>query len=485
MGAPDEGALPETPLGAAFKAGREVFPVFLLAGCGMVLSGALLDSVSSSWRVFKEVPSLLILVPALLGLKGNLEMTLGARLGSHANEGQLKGDQFGEIVKSNLMAVQCQAIIVGAVASALAIAENYAATGEFDADQALLLASSAITAASVASFVLSLLMIGIVVAASRAGIDPDNITAPVAGMLGDFCTLGIICLVAKYFWAMNGQSGYHALYGLLLAYVAIAAVCARGAAKSEFTLEVMKYGWYPVLASMVLSNLSGPISQHSIARFKNFARFQVVMNGAGGNLGAILSSKLSTDLSLSHSELVGAHRKAPQLRGPYRMLTKKLTNECKTRSERERSDASRDSRLKLATSWVDMGQASGHHKHWMTVSVLTGSGDMVRFARLLFSLIIPGQLIFTTVIVGVATGWTALPTPLFLVCYIAGSLLQVTVLFLCARTFVVVCWRKNIDPDNAASPLVCGMGDLSGTSLMALAFAAVQHFGGEAWPGGG
>ena len=56
----------------------EIFLPFLLAGFGMVLAGLLLDSVQH-WKVFQACPEIFILVPALLGLKGNLEMTLASR----------------------------------------------------------------------------------------------------------------------------------------------------------------------------------------------------------------------------------------------------------------------------------------------------------------------------------------------------------------------------------------------------------------------
>ncbi|KAK5975931.1 hypothetical protein GCK32_002409, partial [Trichostrongylus colubriformis] len=55
-----------------------VFP-FCIAGVGMVFAGVVLDLVQH-WRLFREVPEIFILVPALLGLKGNLEMTLASRL---------------------------------------------------------------------------------------------------------------------------------------------------------------------------------------------------------------------------------------------------------------------------------------------------------------------------------------------------------------------------------------------------------------------
>ena len=39
--------------------------------------------------MFREVSEILIMVPALLGLKGNLEMTLAARLSTAANIGHM------------------------------------------------------------------------------------------------------------------------------------------------------------------------------------------------------------------------------------------------------------------------------------------------------------------------------------------------------------------------------------------------------------
>lgn len=83
----------------------QILPPFLLAGFGTVMAGVLLDIVQVSmaglwaqeefgfkykseiflllrqhWDVFQKVTEIFILVPALLGMKGNLEMTLASRL---------------------------------------------------------------------------------------------------------------------------------------------------------------------------------------------------------------------------------------------------------------------------------------------------------------------------------------------------------------------------------------------------------------------
>lgn len=66
----------------------QVFVPFLAAGFGTVGAGLLLDLVQH-WPVFQKVTELFILVPALLGLKGNLEMTMAARMSTQANLGHM------------------------------------------------------------------------------------------------------------------------------------------------------------------------------------------------------------------------------------------------------------------------------------------------------------------------------------------------------------------------------------------------------------
>ena len=62
----------------------EIFLPFIVAGYGMVGAGVVLDIVQH-WPVFEQINELFILVPALLGLKGNLEMTLASRLSTQVN----------------------------------------------------------------------------------------------------------------------------------------------------------------------------------------------------------------------------------------------------------------------------------------------------------------------------------------------------------------------------------------------------------------
>jgi solute carrier family 41 len=69
----------------------------------------------------KRIDELVILIPVILNLKGNLEMNLSARLGTAANTGVLEVEGVRrEIVVGNLVLLQVQATVVSFVAACFA-----------------------------------------------------------------------------------------------------------------------------------------------------------------------------------------------------------------------------------------------------------------------------------------------------------------------------------------------------------------------------
>lgn len=60
--------------------GLQVGPPFLLAGLGLVATGAVLHSMTDKSPAFQHLRALNVVIPPLIGLKGDLEMTLAARL---------------------------------------------------------------------------------------------------------------------------------------------------------------------------------------------------------------------------------------------------------------------------------------------------------------------------------------------------------------------------------------------------------------------
>lgn len=283
----------------SWVAGVQMFVSFLLAGFGMVAASLLLDVVQH-WPVFNQISEVYILVPALLGLKGNLEMTLASRLSTNAHLGHL-ATHIGALVVGNLCLIQCQAVLVGFLAAMAAVAMGWIPEGQFDIHHALLLCASSVLTASFASFVLGLIMIGVIVVSKKLNINPDNIATPIAASLGDLTTLALLSWIASLLYRTIGTSVILPSIIIIIG-AALVPVCGYVAWKNKFTRQALDEGWVPVVSAMVISSAGGLILDYTVSNYKGIAVFQLVINGIGGNMVAVHASRLSTSLHTGQQE---------------------------------------------------------------------------------------------------------------------------------------------------------------------------------------
>merc|ERR1712045_63409 len=95
--------------------------------------------------------------------------------------------------------------------------------------------------------------------------------------------------------------------------------------------------------------------------------------------------------------------------------------------------------------------------------------------RVLLSLLFPGRTIFVFIIFTVKI--LDLPSPLFLIFYLVAAVIQVAILLYMCQILVYWMWKRGVDTDNAAIPYLTAIGDLLGTSLLAMAFLALEEIG--------
>ncbi|XP_076224588.1 solute carrier family 41 member 1-like isoform X2 [Nomia melanderi] len=392
----------------------QMFIPFLLAGFGMVAASLLLDIVQH-WPVYRVVSEVYILVPALLGLKGNLEMTLASRLSTHANLGHMDTrKQQWTLIVGNLALIQCQAMVVGLLASVAAVVLGWIPDARFDIHHALLLCASALATASVASFLLGLVTVTVILLSKRMKINPDNIATPIAASLGDLITLALLSGIASLLYDAIDYAPWIAPTCVAF-HIVVTPVWGYIAARNPFTKEILDYGWTPVICAMLIGSVGGLTLDYTISNYKGIAVFQLIINGVGGNLVAVQASRISTSL---HKE-----------------------------------------------SWSDIQEKAVIR--FNPFYTYLAKGGHARTARVLLAMVIPGHLIFAYTISYLQAGHTSF-TAIFIIVYLTAALLQLLVVWL---------WTRGIDPDNSAIPYLTAIGDLIGTALLGIAFHILYAIG--------
>ncbi|OAD56481.1 Solute carrier family 41 member 1 [Eufriesea mexicana] len=425
------GVTEDEPLESYLAITIQVFIPFLIAGLGMVGAGLVLDLVHH-WVVFEEVSELMILVPALLGLKGNLEMTLASRLSTQANLGHMDTPkQQWYMIVGNLVLIQCQAIVVGFLGSVVAIVMGAFRNGSISLDHAYLLCASSLVTASLASFVLGLITAGVIVFSRHCHINPDNVATPIAASLGDITSLALLSWISTILYeSINKQDWVAPL--VIACYILVTPLWVWIAKRNKYTNDVLYSGWTPVMIAMLISSCGGLILEFMVSRFENLTVFQPVINGVGGNLVAVQASRISTAL----------HKQA-----------------------------------ELGTLLIPPGHT--HPVIFITpIANFFGKGMHARTTRVLMAMVIPGHIIFIYLINYMKDGNASL-TPLFVFVYLCAAMLQVAALLYIAYIMIHWMWKRKIDPDNSAIPYLTAMGDLLGISLLAIAFQFLYLVGDQ------
>ncbi|XP_011198545.2 solute carrier family 41 member 1 isoform X1 [Bactrocera dorsalis] len=403
---------------------------FFLAGVGTIGAGIVLGRVEK-WRVFKEITELFILVPSLLGLKGNLDMCLASRLSTQVNLGNMTSrKEVIRMIVGNIALVQVQATVASFLVAMFAIVVGLAMDGTFFFEHVMLLIASAMFTATSSCFVLDFVLVAVILLSEKFNLNPDNLATPLAASIGDVVSISLLSFIASLLFD-HIKTHLWITFVIVACYLVLLPMWVAIVLKNKYTRPVLKSGWVPVLSALCISGLGGLVLDASVEIFSGFVVFQPIINGIGGNLVSVQASKIST--MLHQSSIIGIippHTKI--FEWPWKALFKGV--------------------------------------------------PYAKTARILLGMSIPGNIVFVFAADYIHMS-TSTVTIAFVLSYLTASLIQVMLLLYIAHVIVHAMWKWKIDPDNSSIPYLTALGDLLGSSLLALAFLFLlsinQEYGTE------
>ncbi|VDK82083.1 unnamed protein product [Litomosoides sigmodontis] len=256
---------------------QTLFP-FFVAGLGQICTGLLFER-AQHWWFFLHVPEAFILVPALLGLKGNLEVTYASRF-----------------------CTLLQAIVLSFLAALLSTAISLI-NCDFKQSHATVVISSGVYTASLSSFVIGFAMIAIVTSSRRYGVDPDNIAAPLTATFSDFITLVVLIAIGMFMVYAHVHKLHVLSTGAVIFLLCTTPFLTYYVAREPRARPILRDGLFAITAAVVVGCCSGLLLQSAIFVFPGIAALHPLIAGLAGNRVSVQSSRLATSLHLSKYSL--------------------------------------------------------------------------------------------------------------------------------------------------------------------------------------
>jgi len=284
-------------LGADAAGVRQSLVALGLNSSTSFIAGAFLASMTGT---LEEFPGLLVLVPAAIGLRGNIFGAFGNRISTSIHAGTFRlSTRRDTILGQNVLASM---ILTVSVSLVLALIAKAAAVGLGVSESigALDLWVIAIAGGLIGSTVVLGCTLALTAGAVRYEWDLDNVSAPLVSTLGD-----VITLPALYFATfLLGMHITTPVIGAVLGVAAVALIVIGSRSQLEVLRRIVRESM-PVLVLAGCASTGAGIalekSIHVLDRFPALLVLEPAHVSSGGALGGILAGRLATKMLLGTS----------------------------------------------------------------------------------------------------------------------------------------------------------------------------------------
>jgi mgtE-like transporter len=273
---------------------RQGLGALLLSTAAGLVAGITLGSIS---KTLVELPSLFILIPAAVGMKGTIFGAIGARLGTstHAGLFEVTWDRRGVLFQNvyvGVITTFSSCLYLAALARLAALAFGLRSISFFD------FVTISVIGGVLGSAVAMGLTIGLSLVAVRRGYDLDAVSTPIVTASGDMVTIPSLFLATFIVRDVHILSTIVAATAVVVClYATVRGFTSRLPAARRAILEMTGV----IVLTPLLDVLAGTLVEPRIQRFHEFPALLAIIPplvSNAGALGGILSSRLSSKLHL-------------------------------------------------------------------------------------------------------------------------------------------------------------------------------------------
>ncbi|WNY24715.1 magnesium transporter [Methanolapillus millepedarum] len=172
---------------------REALPFELIAVIGGIVSGVILSGMTDELEL---IPGLLVIIPGVMGLRGNISSALGSRLGSAIHMGLItKADFKNKELTNNIIGSMILTIIVSTFLGVLG--HFISLLLGFESAGLLTLVLISLLSGFFSGIVLSVISTYLAIGTFKFGFDPDNVVTPSIATIGDILSMVMIFIFAR------------------------------------------------------------------------------------------------------------------------------------------------------------------------------------------------------------------------------------------------------------------------------------------------
>ena len=274
---------------------RAGFIALLISSLGDLVTGITLGSITHTLEL---LPGLIVLVPAAIGMRGNVFGALGSRLGTQIHAGTFRwSNRVDTEAGQNAAAAMVSSVVVAAALAVLAKVVSVA-FGHGGSISVLDFMVVSVVGACLSAVVVLVITVEVAAFCARRDLDLDNVSAPIVTAAGDMVTLPSLFL-ATYLRDLRIVTPVLGVASVALAvWAGLAAVRARGL---PILRRVVLESLPILIAAGIVDLLAGMTIERRLDAFLAYPALLVLVPAFledSGALGSILSARISTRLHL-------------------------------------------------------------------------------------------------------------------------------------------------------------------------------------------